>query len=931
MLVFSKNPMLVPNEFPTLPSSKRLAIIGEAPGQNEDRIGRPFVGEAGRILDELLSLVGLPRSSVFVGNVCQIRPPNNYIPAFSWFGPEITAGVTQLQKDLELFNPNICVLLGNIPTKLAKDYERPHPLVPQAFRYKVGNWRGSLFLGDRGPLSGRKCISTYHPASILRQYANKPLLHFDLLRAVDEASDPTLVLPVRTIRVPSTADEAVASLRNYRLDAKLTATDIEGWWNWLVCISFANDPLVGTVIPFFRKNGSPYWANPRDGARVWRAVAELLEDPKVPKILQNSLYDRFALHYGHRIRVRNVREDTMLKFWELYSQLKKSLAMQVSLLTREPYYKGDRKTQDDVVFWRYSALDSCCTLEVCQVLEKALQSKQYHRSEQARAKGRQHYRMNRDLLNPLLNMELRGMLYDVEKAAKRRAGLRVRLFELQAKLNGLTGRYLQPKSTGELMFRAREQMLTKDGKRPYKDEQQNWLQFNYLLRQRNPTLATIGEIENLLGVSLNTDSADQMRAFLYEELQLPPQYKENDDGEKVLTADYEALLKLSKHLQRTNDPRVEIIQTAIDIRALDTRQQMLAISADRDGRIRCTYNIVGSYTGRVQCGKSPTGSGYNLQTIPNYTNPTEAPGAVLGDRDLFLADPDCWFFQCDLKGADGWSVAAYSAMLGDRTMLEDYLAGISPFDILTLRLRGVAGNYNDREWLKAARKQVKKDDWDRFAMKRVQHGASYLEGGLTISNNILKDSEGKMFMEPTECQRIRDELFFGRYPGIRRWHDWVAARLRERPELVAASGQVCKFFGRRQDMITKAVAFEPQANTTYATNRAMYRLWTDSENRLSTASTGGECEVQYQWDVRASRLIKILTPRVAVAPRLRVQPLHQVHDALCGQFRKEDTAWAVAKIKSWFNNPLIIAGQQINIPFDGTYGPSWGQQDEGKI
>lgn len=61
---------------------------------------------------------------------------------------------------------------------------------------------------------------------------------------------------------------------------------------------------------------------------------------------------------------------------------------------------------------------------------------------------------------------------------------------------------------------------------------------------------------------------------------------------------------------------------------------------------------------------------------------------------------------------------------------------------------------------------------------------------------------------------------------------------------------------------------------------------------------------------------------------LRIQPLHQVHDALCGQFPKVDTAWAVSKIQSYFNNPVTIAGETLVIPYDGAYGPAWGSLGE---
>jgi hypothetical protein len=95
------------------------------------------------------------------------------------------------------------------------------------------------------------------------------------------------------------------------------------------------------------------------------------------------------------------------------------------------------------------------------------------------------------------------------------------------------------------------------------------------------------------------------------------------------------------------------------------------------------------------------------------------------------------------------------------------------------------------------------------------------------------------------------------------------------------------------DTVKEFLAHEPQSNTTWATNMAMLNLWNDPENRHPDGS-------------------------------LIIEPLHQVHDALCGQFPIDYTEWARTKIRSYFNNTLTIAGFDVVIPFDGAYGPSWG-------
>lgn len=568
-------------------------------------------------------------------------------------------------------------------------------------------------------------------------------------------------------------------------------------------------------------------------------------------------------------------------------------------------------TDRDIEFFRYCGKDACVTYEISN----------YHESSLGPT-SMAHYRWNVELLNALLYMEVRGIRYNIIEAKARCALLWSKKYEVQAKLNAVTGHRFSWKSLTEIQTYVKETMLVKKGDRPYTKYMDSYKRVELLLNKQNPVLQTIGELEDLCNVSLNVDS-DHFRDYLYETLALPKQYNTNrQTGKTSVTTDYEALLKLSRHCQKNHlTQELQIVQLAIELRSLITRAEMLSILADGDGRIRCGYNIVGSETGRITCYKSPTGSGYNLQTIPKYTNPKDAPGGVLGDRDLFLADEGYWFFQCDLSGADGWTVAAYCTMLGDPTMLLDYRFGLKPARILTLMLRGVVVDYGSRDALKEASRKVDGDDWDYFASKRVQHGGAYCEGPITISRSILKDSEGKLYWEPSECAKLKN-FYFTRYPGIERWHKWVERKIKARPVLTAASGQTRRFFGRPDELLTKAVAFEPQANTTYATNLAMYKLWTDTDNRFNLPNMLPEMLTD-----QPNIIERVNVSRV----QLRIEPLHTVHDALCGQFKKSDTLWAAPKIQSYFDNPLVIAGQEITIPYEGGYGTSWGSLKEGKL
>jgi hypothetical protein len=271
-------------------------------------------------------------------------------------------------------------------------------------------------------------------------------------------------------------------------------------------------------------------------------------------------------------------------------------------------------------------------------------------------------------------------------------------------------------------------------------------------------------------------------------------------------------------------------------------------------------------------------------------------------RDLFLPDEGCFFFQCDLSGADGWTVGAHLHSLGDPTMLDDLRSKLKPAAIICYLLRhgsqSLAGK--ERDEIKVLLKEVKKEDWDYFACKQGIWGTCYLMGPDKLADTILTQSEGKVALSRSQVRDFQAAVFH-RY-RVQVWHRVTSSKLFQKPEMTSASGQTRHFFGRKEEILGEALANEPQQNTTYATNLALHKLWNDPDNRIAMDH-----------------------PFIPGPTNLRIEPLHQVHDALCGQFRKEDTAWAVDKIKSYFANTLKIAGLDIVIPFEGQYGTSWGK------
>ena len=138
-------------------------IIGEAPGAEEDRRCEPFVGRAGKLLDEMLRAVGYERDSVFIANILKCRPPNNRDPA----AQESSECRAYLERQIELVQPKIILAVGRIAAQLLLATDTP-----------VGRLRGSQHLLGDTPL-----VVTYHPAYLLRSPSQKRKAWDDLCLA----------------------------------------------------------------------------------------------------------------------------------------------------------------------------------------------------------------------------------------------------------------------------------------------------------------------------------------------------------------------------------------------------------------------------------------------------------------------------------------------------------------------------------------------------------------------------------------------------------------------------------------------------------------------------------------------------------------------------------------------------------------------------
>ncbi len=144
------------------PMDARVVCVGEAPGAEEDRTGRPFVGRAGKLLDRFLASVGLARESVYICNVLKSRPPGNRDPDPA----EIAECVPFLHRQLELIKPKVIVAFGLFAARTLLNS-----------RESLSRLRSS-----EHEYAGYPLVATYHPAGVLRNPAWTRLCWEDLQR-----------------------------------------------------------------------------------------------------------------------------------------------------------------------------------------------------------------------------------------------------------------------------------------------------------------------------------------------------------------------------------------------------------------------------------------------------------------------------------------------------------------------------------------------------------------------------------------------------------------------------------------------------------------------------------------------------------------------------------------------------------------------------
>tara|TARA_B100000029_G_scaffold215625_1_gene213414 strand:- start:167 stop:871 length:705 start_codon:yes stop_codon:yes gene_type:complete len=156
----------------------KIMIVGEGPGQKEDEVGKPFVGDAGILLNKMLKAINIERNNIYITNVVNYRPPNNRKPE----PDEITRYSNFLRKHISIIDPKILILMGStameslfgINIKITKER---------------GKWK-EVIINNKTYL----CMITFHPAYLLRQPENKKFSWIDLKEIRKKIDELNIIL-----------------------------------------------------------------------------------------------------------------------------------------------------------------------------------------------------------------------------------------------------------------------------------------------------------------------------------------------------------------------------------------------------------------------------------------------------------------------------------------------------------------------------------------------------------------------------------------------------------------------------------------------------------------------------------------------------------------------------------------------------------------
>ena len=362
------------------------------------------------------------------------------------------------------------------------------------------------------------------------------------------------------------------------------------------------------------------------------------------------------------------------------------------------------------------------------------------------------------------------------------------------------------------------------------------------------------------GRSFNSRSPAQLKELFYTFMGIPPiEIFDYTTKEKKISVNREALEKLRAYYYAQ-----PLANTILAMRDVEKKLQVLKSGVDSDGRMRCSYNVVGTETGRWSSSKNAFNRGTNNQNITDEM------------REIFIPDEGMKLAYLDLEQAESRAVAYIS---GDPA----YIAACNSGDLHTAVCRLI---WKDLPWTgelgldKAiAERLFYRHFSHRDLAKRGGHASNYYAKPHTISHHLHI---------PREIAERFQQAYFSAYPLLSQWHQKVAMKLGATSSLTTLLGRKRLFFSRPRDdkTLREAIAYEPQSCVGDILNIGLWRVWKHLDPK--------DCQI-----------------------------LGQVHDAILLQYKEEDELRVLTRALSLMRVEVPTPHGTMTIPTEAAVGWNW--------
>jgi len=558
------------------PLNAKIMVVGEAPGENEERDGIPFHPEAqaGGLLMEVMQRHALFREDVRLSNLNHYRPVGNRF--VSILGTDqLKNGIEELRKEILQIKPTVIVAAGAWPLwfltgKCGRDHGKPKP------GSGIENYRGSILSCSLLGCEDIKVIPTYHPSFVARNRTKYPTFDVDWQRIHGDASFRELRLPEREFIIDPRGTQ-LTDLTEEIISNGIASADIESikYSNHILCYGFATSPDKCICIVNHGKHDFEFK----------QAVARILSSG-IKLIYHNGTFDQIVSE-NNGFQIKNFFWDTMVAQHSLWPELPRSLAYITSVETREPYYKDEGKAEEDQKGWadkmnreklyRYNCKDVGCTFEAYLAQQRDIAD--------GPAGWRSTFEFEMSEIPVAVSISQTGMNRDAARVKELKAILLYQWADEQGVLNALVGHPLNVNSNKQMTNTLFDELGLQEKRK--RDKYGKWVR----TCEEDALVSLIGECKNNYDKRKRADVKERWLKLLL------------------------------------------ICKTTLKIRGIrKVLSSYVSVPVSDDGRCRGFVKVTGTETGRWSMAKYTDNTGMAMQTIAR--DPVEV------EDDFFLYDPE---------------------------------------------------------------------------------------------------------------------------------------------------------------------------------------------------------------------------------------------------------------------------------------------------